>query len=418
MVLFRSVMVLLTILGVSNAVAQNERVTITGYGELNYISTFGTSPDEHAAELYEEFGLIKEYAEPRNDILFPGIGLVFSADLQEEKLTFLSEINYRTKFDRIELGIERCYLNYFVDNRLQIQTGIYSAPIGSLNVYERNHGYLSNSIRVRDMVNLDYGLIPTRILGVKVHGGFELSEVAGLNYVFSLGSGRGLTPTQSPYEIDLFEEKESSLSLSGGLELDMLIGDGELNLGISGYVVPKLTTVYLSELGMEANISDLEELLEGEEENGIIEEEDDIEVMQMREYGIAPYLRYNCQKFEFYAELHSTVMTGLEGEVKNEAYHYTGFSTEMAYKMKVLNKKFVPYVRYDYTKLPEQGGYYYGLRSSDEQMKRYLLSDNGVLMLGASWSVFTFNKLKLEYNYVMDGPQPAHAIMFQTAFVF
>ncbi len=403
--------------------AQNERVTITGYGEINYISTMGASPDKEAAELYEEYGLVKEYSEPRNDMLFPGIGLVFSANMQDEKLTFLSELNFRTNFDKIELGIERCYLNYFINNKLQIQTGIYSAPIGALNVIERNHGYLSNSIRIRDMVNLDYGYIPTRIFGAKAYGTFETGELSSINYVFSIGSGRGLTPIQSPYEIDLFEENESSLSLSGGVEYVLFAGDGELKLGLSGFIVPKLTTAYIPELGGEADIEELDELLEGEEEEEHTpetpaEEEAEVSALQMKELGIAPYVRYQNNKFEFYAELHKTVMIGLSEEVEDQKFHYTGLSTEFAYKTKLRNKKFVPYIRYDYTKLPENGGFYYGLRSEGDMMKRHLMADNSMLMIGASWNVFTFNKIKIEYNHALDGPQPKHAILLQTAFVF
>ncbi|NJK86121.1 MAG: hypothetical protein HC906_09280 [Bacteroidales bacterium] len=196
-------------------------INLTGFGELTFQSTFGESPDEESAEIYEKYGLFDEYSEPRNDLVFSGIGLVLSSNLFEDKLTFLSELNFRTKKNRIELGIERCFLNYTFSNALEIRTGIYSTPIGSLNVHQRTHGFLSNSVKTRDLVNLDLGLIPTRIFGIQTESNFSLGNAA-TKLILSVGSGRGLTPNSSPFEVDLFEKEESSLSLSGILEFTIL----------------------------------------------------------------------------------------------------------------------------------------------------------------------------------------------------
>ena len=241
--------------------AQERKINISGFSEFTYEMAAGDVVDEEAAEVYDEFGLIKEYSEERNSLHFPGIGLVFSTDLYEEKLTFLTEINFRTKYSRLDLGLERAFMNYQINNAFNIQTGIFSTPIGYLNRKVRTHGFLSNSVRTRDMVNLQYGLILTRIYGIKFHGSFENDNGQAIKYEVAIGSGRGITPEQSPFEIDIYEDNESSMSLSSVLEFYLPFNDNEVTIGLSGDTVPKYKSVFFEELGDEISLSDLDEFM-------------------------------------------------------------------------------------------------------------------------------------------------------------
>jgi len=398
--------------------AQIKGINITGFGEFTYETAFGSSVDEDAAEAYEENGYFDEYSEKRNSLHFPGIALVFTSDMYNDKLSFLSEINFRTNNNAIDLGIERCYMQYAFNNYLNVVTGIYSAPIGYLNIHQRNHAYLNNSVHPRDMVNLKLGLIPTRIFGVKLDGSIEFGGTSSLQYVFSVGSGRSITPVGSPFEVDVFEDQESSLSLSGGLQLNFFMGETELNLGFSGYALPEFKSVYLENIGDEIQTSELDELLEGEDA-GTGEEPAEAELVEYKESGIAPYIRLTNSKIEFITELHSTVMTGTNGPVEDLDFHYSGFSSELAYKTKLKEKAIMPYIRYDFINVPDNGGGpYLGLHEDGSELKRYFISNNSAIMVGVNWSVFSFNKIKIEYNRVLDGPQPGNAILIQSAFTF
>ncbi|NJK86123.1 MAG: hypothetical protein HC906_09290 [Bacteroidales bacterium] len=54
----------------------------------------------------------------------------------------------------------------------------------------------------------------------------------------------------------------------------------------------------------------------------------------------------------------------------------------------------------------------------NNELKRFYIADGSTIMIGASWSIFTMNKIKLEYDYGLGGPQPQHAILIQSAFMF
>jgi len=402
-------------------ISQEERVSISGFGEFTYTSTFGDPVDEDAAEVYEDFGLLKEYSEARNDLVFPGFGLVIASNLANDKLTLLTEINFKSLHNDIDVGIERCFLNYSINNLFNIRAGIYSTPFGSLNRVQRVHGFLSNSVKPRDMVNLELGLIPARIFGIELHGSTDFNA-ANIGYAVSLGSGRGLTPEQSPFEVDVFEEQESSLSISGALEFIVPFGDNELMIGLSGFSVPKMESIYIDSLGKEIEQADIDEIMEeGEEDGGAAAEPDeefDAESMELAERGFAPYLKLSFGKIDIIAELHITQMEGEDDPVDGYEFDYTGFSGEISYKTSLLEKQFVPYARFDMIELSDNENPYLGLHLRNSELKRYYTSNNSVIMIGASWSVFSFNKIKLEYNYVMEGAQPQHAILFQSAFMF
>lgn len=76
---------------VQDARAQS-KVNISGFGDFTFESSFGETPDEDVEELYEDFGLLQEFSEPRTDLLFPGFHLILSSNLKDDKLKFLTEI--------------------------------------------------------------------------------------------------------------------------------------------------------------------------------------------------------------------------------------------------------------------------------------------------------------------------------------
>ena len=110
------------------------RLRFSGFGDFMGGTTTGSFADVSAREQFNQFG--GGEAHPKNTTRgfgVTGTDFVIIADM-DDNFTFLGEINLqaaRGGSDEIELDVERFFIDYRIDPRINLQAGLFFTPIAS-----------------------------------------------------------------------------------------------------------------------------------------------------------------------------------------------------------------------------------------------------------------------------------------------
>ena len=311
-----------------------------------------------------------------------------------ENLTVQSEVNLQVPRGGTggpDLDVERLYMDYKVSNKLGVQAGLIFTPIGFINRNLYSRAWLMNSVNMFRIVEEEYGIVPNHFIGLSVYGTFNLNDKHSLKYIAGFGNARGPAAPENIYARN-FEGYQAT-----GLLEWIIQGPKDLRIGLSGFSNEIPTYRGLNNYG-----------------NTIVAH-DSLKIF-MNETGINPYIHYSGKLFEFLAEYHWITYVGksIAGAPVTQS-----LVAELAINTKINEKRFAPYIRYDYIQTPTNNGPYLGIRDlGGGTFSKFYESDLSVMMAGVCYDLSSFNRLKLEYSRYFNGPFKQNAIVIQTSFGF
>jgi hypothetical protein len=377
--------------GISAGAVYAVQIRFNGFGDIVYGMQFGDVADKNAGNLYSTFGSDPNPLNTNQGFGLTGVDFVTTVDITDE-LTYQGEVNLqaaRGLSDEIELDVERSYINYSITELFNVQAGLYFTPIGfqNRNLYAR--AWLMNTLQIHDFSEEELNLFPTHTVGINAHGLLTTASDWNISYRLSLGNGRASTPVAPIYARDPMLNPE----IAGLIELVIPKGRAE-RIGISGWS-NRIESKYLPNLGdVESETS---------------------EDMELQEVGVSPYATFMTDKFNVLLEYMAQWHLDEKGNLPKASYLTQALTTEVS--LNLVENKLHPYVRYDVTDLPAEGGPYLGLRDNGGLVKVYVPNFEAV-MVGFSLDVNPNNRLKLEYIHHLQGTRKAHGITAQTAFAF
>ena len=402
---------LILFLLVTQSWAQDKGLKISGFSDITFENRSGDVADEEDLQLFEDGGGEEELIEAGSRVTTPGFNLNLLGTLSES-LIFQGEVAFSFEDEDFEIELLRSYIDYRIDPKFNLQAGKFLSSVGYLNRNQRSYSFLNYSVKARDLVNKEFGYLPSFTVGLKAYGSFELGNTSALSYHVAYGGMRGLYPeageTISGFE---FAEDESN---SGGtsllLEYLTFIGNKELIVGLSGYRVPRIVGFSVED-GEDVEIG--EEADELEEAGLLIREE-----MELSEMGFAPYLRLDGPKFQVMFEYHLTHFEDQIGNLDNSDLHYSAYSLEFVYKTQLFGKPFYPYIRNDYRKIDDDH-HYYGLEvEGEEELVNAHVPNSKEVIFGFAYDVVSNNRIKMEYGRFLSGPYPENSFRVSTSFAF
>ncbi|MDX2304160.1 MAG: hypothetical protein NW226_15255 [Microscillaceae bacterium] len=385
--------------------SDNRRLNVYGFSEILLLNRFGEAPNKDGAEIFKStFGEdAEEELEDGSKLFIRNLNLLFASELSE-KLKFQGELSFEREGDEFQIDLERVYLDYRISEKFGLQAGVFLNPFGYLTQNPRNIGYLNNSLRIRNMINEEFGYAAFRILGLQLYGTFAFGEGAsGFKYQLAAGRMRSQFATQDEIGIaEIGANNETDIGYTFNLEFFFNTEKSEMNFGIGGFANPKIRSLYFDSLG-------------------VVFTEDNAEEMELRELTIAPYIRLDFNKWQFLTELHWTQMTDLLGNTESSTYSYLAVSAEVLFKTKLAGRPFYPYLRYDVDNVPDVpgGGPFYSVKELGEgEFVRGISPNRAEAMVGFAWDIFPFNRFKMEYSRILDGIEPQNAINISSSFSF
>jgi hypothetical protein len=140
----------------------------------------------------------------------------------------------------------------------------------------------------------------------------------------------------------------------------------------------------------------------------------DAEVLSLKERGLDAYVIVNHRRFSVNAEFVRAVQHDRLNT--SQSYVTTGGLIEVSAHVK--DGKLHPYVRFDRTSLPEDGGPYLSLRETDAGFTRVYIPETKAVMTGAAYDVNQHMRVKGEYIHHLSGPRDRHGVAGQLAFGF
>ncbi|MCU0428553.1 MAG: hypothetical protein MUF42_01150 [Cytophagaceae bacterium] len=368
----------------------NIKIRFNGFGDFTLGHTFGNPVESFSDSLLQNFGEDPYPKGVNQGIGVPGIDFVNTVFLHEN-ITVQSEVNLqspRGKSGGPELDIERMYIDYKVSDKIGLQGGLFFTPIGFINRNLYSRAWLMNSVHLFRMAEEEAGYMPNHMIGMNAYGTFQISESFGLKYIVGVGNSRGHTPVEN-----LYGRSFEGYQLTGLLE-GIVQGPKDFRFGISGFSNEIPSFKNISSYGI--SISDVDSNRTFIQENGIV-----------------PYLHYSGKRFEILGEYVWSIYSG-GGEQKSVNMAVA----EIAFISSIKEKRFAPYVRYDFIRIPTGGGPYIGLRESGGIVSRVYEPNLSSIMTGICYDLASFNRIKLEYVTHFVGPYKQHGIVFQTAFGF
>jgi len=386
-----------------NIQAQERKLNLSGYSSVAFSTAFGDAANEQERIMHERNGGDPDIIEEGTDISYPGMNLFLNSQFSD-KLTFQSEIFFEVDKDEFNVDMEQLFLKYGFSEKFNLTTGQFITPLGYLSRNQRNLDYLNYSYKIRDMINEEFGLTPFRTLGLQANGTFEAGSMA-IMYWVAYGGARGTTPAGKVNETQIGNVEHSSPSLTVNLELYFPMSSGDLNIGMGIMSTPSIKSIYIDSLGKEVDI---------------LEELDPSERMDLSETIFAPYIRYDASKFQVFAEYHINTLKDELGNTGSASYEFTTLSAQILYKTKIKGKSVYPYLRYDKLNFANDNpDPYYGLiqRSGDGIIRTHA-ANREQIMIGAAFDLFPNNRIKLEYDLFLDGPEPQNGINIATSFAF
>ena len=319
-----------------------------------------------------------------------GTDFVVLADMTDDA-TFLGEINLQTGrggSSDLELDVERFFVNYRIDPRFNVQAGLFFTPIGYNNRFLYARAWLMNSIQVPDFFEEELNLFPTHSIGVAAHGEFAFNNGHRLAYVVSAANGRPHTPDSAVYARDYTDQQGNHRPgrvahprLQGQpRRRERLVRQHRLGARARGsarsWTAPR-RGLRLSERGVDAYV-----------------------VVNHRCFSInAEYVRVDADR--------SRSATSTAASTSRRAASSRWRSTSA-------DGKLHPYVRFDRTSLPDDGGPYLSLRETDGGFTRVYVPESKAAMTGVAFDVNQHMRVKGEYIRHLAGPRERHGVAVQT----
>lgn len=370
-------------------------IEFSAFGDMSLAFSFGDPADENQALLFEQFGTDPNPVNLQRGFGFAGTDFVVVAELTD-RLTFLSEVNLQLErggTTEIGLDMERNFLDYRIKDWLNLQIGSFFTPIGFFNRTLYSRSWLMQSIQIPDLFEEELGLVPTHEIGVNFYGNIPTFGAHSLNYAVSVTNGRDVEPTRPIQGRDPSNNKQVTAMLEW-----VIPNFRDFRIGLSGWTGKietfNLTTTALGSGDLTGNLEPLE----------------------LREVGFNPHLALYSKPFNLIVEYAFAQQKDLSGSLGGEKFEMNGFFAELSLNM--MSGKLHPYVRYDATNLPKDGGPYYPLREEGGFITRHFIPEFKAVMVGAGYDLYAYNRIKMEYIHHLAGPRPEHGIVVQTAFGF
>ena len=370
------------------------RLRFSGFGDFMGGTTTGSFADVSAREQFNQFG--GGEAHPKNTTRgfgVTGTDFVIIADM-DDNFTFLGEINLqaaRGGSDEIELDVERFFIDYRIDPRINLQAGLFFTPIGYNNRFLYARAWLMNSIQVPDFYEEELNLVPTHSIGVAAHGQFRLPGRHKIGYIVSSANGRAPTPDGAIYARDPSDSKEFT-----GLVEWLIPGYKESRIGVSGWT-GDVETAYVPEIG---------DVVAG----------DDADALDLSERGIDVYAVINRRSWTLNVEVVRSWQQDLGGNQPAEMYNMSAGMAEFALHLD--GSRLYPFVRYDKSNVPQGGGSYLSLRADGDDFTRVYVPEFKAFLTGAAYDLTNHLRVKFEYIRHLAGPRQKNAMTLQAAFGF
>jgi hypothetical protein len=378
-----------TITAAHSAQAQNLR--FSGFGDFVFGGVGGGPADPLALDKFHSFGADEDPVNTNRGFGLTGTDFVVLADMTDDA-TFLGEVNLQTGrggSSDLELDVERFFVNYRINPRFNVQAGLFFTPIGYNNRFLYARAWLMNSIQVPDFFEEELNLFPTHSIGVAAHGEFAFSNGHRLAYVVSAANGRPHTPDSAVYARDYTANKE----VTGLLEW-LIPGFKDSRVGVSGWF-GNIDSVRVGALG--------EFVPAGE-----------TTALQLNEHGLDTYLIVNNRHFSVNAEY----VRAMQKDRVDQAQEYLTQGGLVEFSVHLKNGKVHPYVRFDRTALPEDGGPYLSLRETEGGFTRVYIPEFKAGMTGVALDINQHMRVKGEYIRHMGGPRDRNGVAGQLAFGF
>jgi hypothetical protein len=377
---------------VSSATVHAQNLRFSGFGDFVFGANGGGKVDTAAAERFGTFGSDVDPVNTNRGFGLTGTDFVVLADMTDNA-TFLGEINLQTGrggSSDLELDVERFFVNYRIDPRFNVQAGLFFTPIGYNNRFLYARAWLMNSIQVPDFFEEELNLFPTHSIGVAAHGQFAFDNGHRIAYVVSAANGRPHTPDSAIYARDYTDNKETT-----GLVEWLIPGFKDSRVGVSGWF-GNIDSVYVSALGEMVDAADATTLT-------------------LKERGLDAYVVINHRYFSVNGEF---VRATQQDRTPGSSSRYVTSGGLIEVSAHVKGGRLHPYVRFDRTLLPEDGGPYLSLREGDAGYTRVYIPETKAAMGGMAFDINQHMRLKGEYIHHMSGPHDRHGVAGQLAFGF
>jgi hypothetical protein len=379
----------------SPATAQD--ISINAFGDINLGATFGPPASTAARTTFDTYGEDPYVKNSHSGFGLVGTDFVVTGSIVED-LIYLGEVNLqvaRGQQSEFEVDVERIFIEKRFNQKFNIQTGLFFTPIGYFNRTLYSRAFFMNSVQIPDLFEEELGLIPTHTIGAQIHGQFNLGNHR-LGYAASIGNGRGADPISPIYARDF----DGWLSPTLMLEWHIPLFD-EMRIGISGWQ-DKIKSYRVNDLGETRSILDPTtakmNLLELGADLHFVAKSSWVNVM-----------------LEVVYQSHSGNADDIPGN--QSQLNLWGGIAELAVNIGP-EHAIHPYIRYDYLKLPQDGGPFLSLRRDGDELTRVMVSDVSLGMVGVAWDVMTGLRLKAEFSEAFTGPRDSHAVVGQAAFAF
>jgi hypothetical protein len=371
--------------------AQAQNLRFSGFGDFVFGSVSGGPANPIALDKFHSFGADEDPVNTNRGFGLTGTDFVVLADMTDDA-TFLGEVNLQTGrggSSDLELDVERFFVNYRINPKINVQAGLFFTPIGYNNRFLYARAWLMNSIQVPDFFEEELNLFPTHSIGVAVHGEFPFSNGHRIAYVVSAANGRPHTPDSAVYARDYTANKEMT-----GLVEWLIPGFKDSRVGVSGWF-GNIDSVYVPALG---------DVVAGP----------DATALRLNEHGLDTYLVVNHRRFSVNAEYVRAQQT----DRVDTSQEYVTHGGLVEFSVHVKDGKVHPYVRFDRTALPEDGGPYLSLRETEGGFTRVYIPDFKAGMTGVAVDVNQHMRVKGEFIHHLSGPRERNGVAGQLAFGF
>ncbi|MEY2932947.1 MAG: hypothetical protein RL033_3696 [Pseudomonadota bacterium] len=378
-------------------VAGAQEITLNAFGDINLGATFGdpaSATDRTTFETYGEDPFVKS---SHQGFGLVGTDFVLTGDLTDD-FVFLGEINLqvaRGQQSEFEVDVERMFVEKRFSQLLNLQAGLFFTPIGYFNRTLYSRAYFMNSVQIPDLFEEELGLIPTHTIGLQLHGQLNVGEHR-LGYAVSLGNGRAADPVSPIYARD----EDSWLSPTLMLEWHMPYLN-ELRLGVSGWQ-DRIESYRVNDLGEVRSVAD-----------------PTTAPMDLLELGGDVHFVAKSTWVNLLAEAVVQSHSGKAAEIPGGKSSLTlwGGLAELSLNLGA-ERTFHPYFRYDFLRLPDDGGPFLSLRRDGDELTRVFVSDVSLGVVGVAWDAMAGLRLKAELSEALAGPRDKHAVVAQAAFAF
>lgn len=390
----RIALVLAAIVAALPSTATAQQIRFSGFGDFTFGTNSGPVADPAAKEMFDLFGADPDPVNTMRGFGLTGTDFVVIADMSED-FTFLGEVNLQTGrggSSDLSLDVERFFVNYRIDQRFNVQAGLFFTPIGYNNRFLYARAWLMNSIQVPDFFEEELNLFPTHSIGVNVNGEVPLGNGGHrVGYVASISNGRAATPDGAVYARDFSRNKEVTALVEW-----LVPGYRDSRFGVSGWA-GRIASKRVGAFGEVVNAGDTA-------------------AIELNEIGLDAYAVVNTRNVSVNVEYVRSTQTDALGSLADRRYTTQGGMAEIALHLQ--GGKVHPYLRYDRTSVPDGGGAYLSIREDAGQYTRVFVPDFNAIMTGVAYDLNLHCRLKAEYVRHLGGPRQQHSLAFQSAFGF